>query len=498
MKAARKAVVLLFLPSVLLGADLSSKLDGLTVQIGSGLEVPYEDTRPGNMLSSFSDNVFGAWTHLTPAGTYESDLVSFQFSQDRTKLVLKTKPGVKFNNGRPITSADIEFSLLRGFYINPPFFAGFLKCVNGVHESLTNPGAGSVPGIVETDKHTIELQFTRPCPEIIHSLSLPFFSPHPQEEMAADRIHFKGLPVGAGPYKVVSEKSGEYQLQKVRGSGPDKITLLTKTSASPADVIAGSAVPEGYKWSTSTAANATLTLFTSNSHPLFKNPQIRSLFYQIFDRALLVKDESLSPATGLSLQTNLKNPTSSDVTRSRSILKQLIAEQYPQGLKIQIPVLMAAISPMNKRIVAELTVQLAEVGIDAEFFPRPAKYLEPGDATEYPFWLWWLVIDPLAPSVMLASFHPNSAYRFHQVPGNSILQLFEKVAAAKSDEERLEAERTLDSTISLQGFGIPLLRNRNSFAYNPKTVTSTGKQSNLLSIDLTQIKAEPCAASFAR
>jgi ABC-type transport system substrate-binding protein len=499
MMARLFTTVLVILFSLSTGAVVTAQESDLSVQVGAGTEIPYEDTLPGGLLSTFTDNVFGSWTRLTASGKYDSELLDVKFADQYKRLILKIKPGSQFNNGRALKASDIEFALRRGFYINSPFFAGFLKCVMGVSESLNKPAANSIAGLQVTGDDTLEMQFTRPCPEIIHSLSLPFFAPRPLEEMQSDLIHFRNLPVGAGPYKVVSldQEKGSYRLQRVRGHGPQNITLLTSTPAQPADIIFGNfAAPANFRRSISVTPNSTLTLFTSNSHGLFDDTQIRSLFYKVFDRQRLALDPAHKPATGLTLATQVPLLSTIEIDQARKELRTLVLKKYPDGLTIKIPVLMKSFSPAMDRVLTEMKDQLSQVSVQVQFFPRPIKFLDASEAKDYPFWLWWLVIDPLAPSVMLASFGKDSAYTFQRVSDLTVQKQFDAVQTAHSDRDRHEAERQLDTMISQLGYGIPLLQSRNSFVYNPATVASLGTQANLLSVDFTQLKS--CATLLSR
>lgn len=462
----------------------------LRVQISTGGELPYHDQTSGGVLSTFSDNVFGSWFHTTENGGYSSFFLDFQFSQDNRALKLTIKPDVKFHNGRPMTSTDFEFSLLRGFHIHPPFFAGFLKCIEGLSETTKNPKPGSIPGIRVLDDKNVEIHFTRPCREILHSLTLPFFSPRPHEELLNDLTRFKELPVGAGPYRVMDQdiENGIYILDRVHGRGPRKVHLVTKTTSAPPDLILGN-IPTPLEFVRATNENpmSTLTLFTSNSHSLFNDSEIRKLFYLIFDRPLLATDLVYTATANLTTFGKADLPTSAEIEAARARLKRRIERDFPECLRIEIPVIANSFGSAFQSVLDQLKMQFECVGINANFFPRPDKYLEGEEAKKYPFWMWWLVIDPLAPSAMLASFHPQSAYQFHRVRDPKVEQLFLDVQGSLDENHRREAEQRLDHIISSNGYGVPLLHSRIVFSYDPRSVKSLGKQTNFLSIDLSQV-----------
>ena len=62
-------------------------------------------------------------------------LDNFYYDIKTDKYVLKLKEGLKFHNGREVTSKDLEFTLLRGFYSSDKsFFHTYLGNIKGVRK----------------------------------------------------------------------------------------------------------------------------------------------------------------------------------------------------------------------------------------------------------------------------------------------------------------------------------------------------------------------------
>jgi hypothetical protein len=468
--------------------------DQIVVQIACNGEIPYEDNLPGGILSSFSDNVLGAWTHCDRTESRGSDFFQINFSEDAKSLDLILHPGAAFNNGRAISAADIEFSILRGFSINPPFYFGFLSNVVGVSPNISHPSPGSIEGIKVIDSKTLRLTFRRPCREILHSLSLPFFSPRPKEEIIEDFIHYRGLPVGAGNYAVkwMSEQSGEYRLERVRGGGPPRILLTTRSrpeGARPPDVISGNIAerPEGFLKAKSTHDTAIFTLFSSNSHELLQIPGFREDLFRIFDRRKLINQTDFAESYGFSKHSKELKITNAETKKAQERLRSLVKNRFSGTPKFQVPVIAQTFSEEMTTALKSLSKQFHEIGIEVSFFPRRDKFLDEKEGAQCPFWLWWLVIDPVCPAAMLSSFRADSAYSFHRVSRPEIAEIFDKIDRASSDIEKEKLDRLLDHTVSKRGYGVPLFSKGNRFFYNPRTIKSLGPQSNFLSINLSSI-----------
>lgn len=127
-------------------------------------------------------------------------------------LIFSLHEDIKFQNGRDITAHDFVFSFNRILHPKTKSpFAGFYTNVVGAAEYSAGKQA-SISGIRAIDEHTLEMRLLRPDASILTVLSLSFGFVVPAEEV--DKPEFDQMPVGAGPYYVLSRDSEELILAK--------------------------------------------------------------------------------------------------------------------------------------------------------------------------------------------------------------------------------------------------------------------------------------------
>lgn len=118
----------------------------------------------------------------------------YEFAQDGRDLVIRLRPGVKFSDGTPFDAAAVKFSMDRT-----------------LKEACCAPNAWPwVDGerVTAPDEHTVVLHFSQPYGPVINSFpstSLNWIaSPTALEKLGP--TEFKVKPVGAGPFRVVSNQ----------------------------------------------------------------------------------------------------------------------------------------------------------------------------------------------------------------------------------------------------------------------------------------------------
>ena len=96
-------------------------------------------------------------TNLTP------DLAeSYSVSDDGMTYTFNLRQGVKFHNGRELTSDDIKYSIERS--VNPETQspgAGFFWSIDGF-DSMSSGSANNLSGISTPDKHTVVIKLSQP------------------------------------------------------------------------------------------------------------------------------------------------------------------------------------------------------------------------------------------------------------------------------------------------------------------------------------------------
>ena len=123
---------------------------------------------------------------------------SWNVSADGKTITFKLRQGVKFHDGKPFTSADVQYSIME-----------VLK--------KTHPRAPTtfreLVAIDTPDPYTAVFHLERPAPYLLMGLSgyeSPMLPKHLMQGTNIQSSPLANAPVGTGPYKFVEWKKGEY------------------------------------------------------------------------------------------------------------------------------------------------------------------------------------------------------------------------------------------------------------------------------------------------
>src|SRR5688572_15306052 len=113
---------------------------------------------------SMIKSLFDAMMDYEPGTTtLKPDLAeSYEISPDGKVFTFKLRDGVKFHNGRAMTSADVKYSLDR--VTNPETQspgAGFFGAIAG-YEEMAAGTAKSLSGVTTPDEKTVRIELSRP------------------------------------------------------------------------------------------------------------------------------------------------------------------------------------------------------------------------------------------------------------------------------------------------------------------------------------------------
>lgn len=183
--------------------------------------------------------VLGRLLYLDIHGKLHPGLLeSWTHSSDHKHWRLKLRPNLRFHNGRMVEATDLEYSLIR-YLISPRNSPGkaMRQQIEGV-ENLTGGTAfhsGIISGVKVLDQRTVEVVLKKGDPNFAANYAGSRDSLVPREAIANDHFSWKTLPIGAGPYKVVSaQKDGKLvRVEKYAGYGklsprsPDTIEFFS-------------------------------------------------------------------------------------------------------------------------------------------------------------------------------------------------------------------------------------------------------------------------------
>jgi peptide/nickel transport system substrate-binding protein len=145
---------------------------------------------------------------------------SFDVSEDGLTVTFKLQKGVTWHDGKPFTSADVEFTImhvLKKFHPRGP---------NSFKE---------VTEIQTPDEHTAIFKLAKPAPYMMRAFSAyesPMVPKHLLEGTDIRSAKLGNNPVGTGPFKFVEWKKGQYiRLDKNENYWKEGLPLLDRVVA---------------------------------------------------------------------------------------------------------------------------------------------------------------------------------------------------------------------------------------------------------------------------
>ncbi|MER7570797.1 ABC transporter substrate-binding protein [Streptomyces sp. NPDC126514] len=139
---------------------------------------------------------------------------SGQSSNDNKTWTFKLKDGIKDENGKEITSADVRHSVERlyaEFIFDGPTYLQTWLSGPDYRKALPDGGFGKkhLPdSVLETpDDKTIVFHFDTPRPDLPMTLAMPGYSIVPEESDTKEK--YDTAPVALGPYKIEEFKAGK-------------------------------------------------------------------------------------------------------------------------------------------------------------------------------------------------------------------------------------------------------------------------------------------------
>jgi peptide/nickel transport system substrate-binding protein len=338
-------------------------------------------------------------------------------SEDGLSWTFTLKGGVRFEDGRPITSRDVKYGIERTFASD--VIVGGPTHVVDLLDDPANPYAGpyqdetqgrlGLASIETPDDATIVFRLRRPAPEFPFVMALPSSSPVPIEH---DRgAQYGSDPVSSGPYLITSvdpaagivlDRNPEWDpaTDEVRTALPDRIVVRTGMSGLERDqaLLAGSADVDisgaGVQPATTarldddeedegrlaerlddvTTGTVRLLAMPTDVAPM-DNAACRQAVAAVLDRSAV--QEALGGAVNAVRSSQLwpralpQGPEESDPRPDLDVARAALTEcGQPEGFStvMAVPDVTSSIDVAN--VLAD---QLAEVGIEVEIRPFPLE-----------------------------------------------------------------------------------------------------------------------------
>jgi len=134
---------------------------------------------------------------------------SYDISPDGQTYTFKLRDGVKFQNGRAMTAADVKWSIERA--VNPATQspgAGYFSNIVG-YDDVASKKATTLSGITTPDDKTVVIKLSSPNAAFLHIMAINFGYVVPKEEVEKYGADFGHHPVGTGAFKFVEWNLGQ-------------------------------------------------------------------------------------------------------------------------------------------------------------------------------------------------------------------------------------------------------------------------------------------------
>jgi peptide/nickel transport system substrate-binding protein len=184
-------------PSQAPAASAGAAKPGGVLRIGAERDVADLDphtTKVGwdiNLMQEVYSSLVRPGPDLLP----QPDLATQWEFKDPQTLSFTLRQGVKFHNGREVTSDDVKYSLDR--IRDPKVPASYASAISSI-DSVDAP-----------DKYQVVLKLKRPDPAVLNNLSLPSMAIVAKEAVEPQPVGLKKTMMGSGPFKFKEQVPGQ-------------------------------------------------------------------------------------------------------------------------------------------------------------------------------------------------------------------------------------------------------------------------------------------------
>jgi ABC-type transport system substrate-binding protein len=478
----------------------------LTIHLSRSGTMPSDIGAPVLALASFNGAVLGQNLRITETYGLAPGLVSaWSWDYVEQQYRLEIAPDARFHNGRPVTAADLEFSLARWFCTpRSTYQRTFLANIAGAEE--VRPDTPYHPGIISGLKvaspKVLLVKMATPNPAFLYTIARPTFSVVPREALADDYVTWKDKPIGAGPYEVVAMDRSRVSITVAAVPGvalpertPRSAIFLGSAADEDADIELDSRGRTGNRiwqrrFQSERPMAATYMLFNFRTR-LGADRQFRRAIAAALDSFDLVLDRPGFRPLGEMLPSpywgrlGIRN-IPSNRTQARTWLAELGAVQPPgkEAPPLRLPVLGF---PLNEDWIVRLVAQLEAAGLAIQPEVSTSKTLAPSEA-DAPFKIMSFPADDQDPLVLLSLLRDGSPLQGLHPDGDETYQkLFRAASTAQPLDVRVETVRRLSRYIAEEHLILPLFERRGIYSINDQRIASLGVGRAQSHLDLTAI-----------
>lgn len=479
----------------------------LRVQIGNSGEAPYLEHTSAEVLAAFNAAVLGQLIKTDENfNLFPGLLQKFEYDFKAKAYVLKLQPNLKFHNGRKVTSKDLEFSLLRGFFTKSnTFHTIYLNNIAGLDKidaGRTKYTSGLVSGVKIIDELSVRVKLSHPNPSFLHSLTNPFFSLVPKEEMNSNFVGWKKIPVGAGPYRVLGKGFHEGKVNlELMDKGLEHATPKIEFYTSEAkgihfDLVSSPSENQKKQLKVKYTSKpiAVRALFFNNKNELSRNQDFRNAIQYAIDRNEIASSLEGYDVVSEILPRHFWGRSGNGMNENIDLAKKYVS-RIPKKLteKFWEAGIFAGpkLSHKHKTIVRYLERQFARAGLKIKFVPTSEKFQSLESAKKFVFRVEGRIADYVDPLIMFASFREGSAFKYGYPIGDRKVRfdkLYSKAEDAEDFNRRIESVRELSKFVQKESIAIALGEERFAVGIDPKRIQSMGHQPQPLTLFIQNIE----------
>ncbi|MDP9404221.1 MAG: ABC transporter substrate-binding protein [Actinomycetota bacterium] len=419
-----------------------------------------------------ADQLFDSLTALDPGSQAAVPALAarWEASLDQRQWDFHLRPGALFSDGRPITAADVKYSLERVARPGSGSPASdLLQPVTGY--VALRQGAPELAGVTAPALDVVRISLEQPWSVFPSVLASPVFGvlPEPAVEAPPPALAFPERPVGSGPFKLRDRRRGMLSLvpsprSTARLAGIEVTEFDTVASAYaaftagrldwaqvPPDEI--DAAARRYGRDAFSPYVAQLFYGFNLENPKFADPRFREALVRAIDRRAVVAavyQGAVRPLDGIVLeglaefQAKACGRCGHDPARARALLAELFPGTGPRDIALDFDA-----DPSQEALANAIQAGLREVGVTVTIRPRP-----PDEYDEFVvsgqqelFRLGWIAAYPSADAFlapMFSSASPNNLTRFASPAVDEQLRRARaEPDAARRTELYREAERAI-------------------------------------------------------
>lgn len=468
----------------------------LNVIVGDNGKKPFLPSSPVQSLMTIQSAVLGQLIYTESSFDLTPGLLeSYKWNYKDQSYELTLRKNLKFHNDRKVTSKDLEFSILRGFFTpRGSWFKSFFNNIEGI-ETLKGKKqfkSGMVSGVKILDGLRVKVRLKRPNPSFLHSIARTTFSLVPIEEMNSDYDSWKRFPVGCGNYKVekVDSKNNVHLTYVGDNGNTAKKVILSPNGIQPnSDVILTS--PSKSKdidlFHSKNAARVT-SIYFNYKNKIAQNANFRKALDLIIDRTKLTKGVNAYKPTNEYLASHfwgrIEKYDNQDVEYAKRLLSSVQGLDLKKTYKVPVFNSFFGNAQLGKYL-QELESQFSHVGLKIQFYDTDKKFISTEDKDSL-FKILSMGADVVDPTVLFSLI--RSPFKQHFPEGDEkYFDLLIKAESAHSLDQRVIALKALSKHMYENRYVVPLFERKSAIGINKSKIKSLGEQNGGIAFYLDRI-----------